>query len=47
MDKGRTSVSIDKELLSWLKQKVKDKVFGTKSHGFELGLIELKKKMGE
>lgn len=42
--KERITISIDKELLDWLDQQIKGKVFGNRSHAFE---FLLKKKMDE
>jgi metal-responsive CopG/Arc/MetJ family transcriptional regulator len=33
--KERITVTIDKELLDWLDEKVKDKTFANRSHGLE------------
>ncbi len=33
--KERITVTIDKELLKWLDEKVKEKIFANRSHGFE------------
>jgi metal-responsive CopG/Arc/MetJ family transcriptional regulator len=33
--KERITISIDKELLVWLDQKVLERVFANRSHGFE------------
>ncbi|HLG25103.1 MAG TPA: ribbon-helix-helix domain-containing protein [Candidatus Nanoarchaeia archaeon] len=33
--KERITITLDKELLSWLDKKVSNKVFANRSHGFE------------
>jgi metal-responsive CopG/Arc/MetJ family transcriptional regulator len=33
--KERITISIDRELLVWLDQKVQERVFANRSHGFE------------
>ena len=33
--KERITVTVDKELLKWLDEKIKLKVFANRSHGFE------------
>ena len=33
--KERITITIDKELLSWIDNKVEDKTFANRSHGFE------------
>lgn len=33
--KERITVTLDKELLKWLDERVKDKTFANRSHGFE------------
>jgi metal-responsive CopG/Arc/MetJ family transcriptional regulator len=43
--KERITVTIDKDLLDWLDEKVKDKIFANRSHGFEF-LIKRKMKEG-
>ncbi len=40
--KERITITIDKELLSWLDKKITDKTFANRSHGFEF-LIQRKK----
>ena len=40
--KQRISITIEKELLSWLDKKVKDKTFANRSHSIEY-LIQRKK----
>lgn len=42
--KERITVTIDKELLEWLDEKIKDKIFANRSHGLE---FLIKKKMKE
>lgn len=44
-EKGRISITIDNKLLEWLNDQVKSKRFGTKSHGIEVALNVLKKKV--
>jgi metal-responsive CopG/Arc/MetJ family transcriptional regulator len=44
--KERITVTIDKELLEWLDEKIKDKIFANRSHGLEF-LIKKKMKEGE
>ena len=38
--KERITVTIDKELLAWLDEKVSSKVFANRSHGFEFLIAE-------
>jgi len=33
--KERITITIDKELLNWLDERIKEKVFANRSHGFE------------
>ena len=33
--KERITITIDKQLLSWLDKKIDDKIFANRSHGFE------------
>ena len=33
--KERISITLDKELLDWLDEKIKDKTFANRSHGIE------------
>jgi metal-responsive CopG/Arc/MetJ family transcriptional regulator len=33
--KERITITLDKELLNWLDEKVNDKTFANRSHGFE------------
>jgi metal-responsive CopG/Arc/MetJ family transcriptional regulator len=33
--KKRLTLTIDKDLLNWLDEKVKDKIFANRSHGLE------------
>ena len=45
--KERITITIDKELLKWLDEKTKEKIFANRSHGFEFLIkraIEEKKK---
>ena len=42
--KERITITIDKELLTWLDKEVKDKTFANRSHGFE---FLIKKKIDE
>jgi Arc/MetJ-type ribon-helix-helix transcriptional regulator len=42
--KVKKTITIDKELLDWTEQKIKEKEFGSLSHGIEKALFELKKK---
>jgi len=44
-DKNRVSVTIDEKLLKWLESQVDSKRFGSKSHGIEVALEVLKKKI--
>ena len=43
--KKKISITIEKELFDWLEVQCKSKRFGSKSHGVELALKELKKKI--
>mgnify|MGYP001591365077 FL=1 len=40
--KERITVTLDKELLSWLDSKVNSRVFANRSHGFEFLIFEEK-----
>ena len=42
--KKKTSVSLDRELLSWVEKKVREKKFASVTHAVEYALEELKKK---
>ena len=44
MMKDRITVTIDKELLEWIDEKIKQKTFANRSHGIE---FLIKKKMEE
>ena len=44
--KERITVTIDKELLEWIDERIKDKIFANRSHGLEF-LIKKKMKEGE
>ena len=44
--KERITITIDKELLVWLDEKIERKVFANRSHGLEF-LIEKKIKIGD
>jgi metal-responsive CopG/Arc/MetJ family transcriptional regulator len=35
MAKERITITLDRELLTWLDKKVEDKTFANRSHGFE------------
>ena len=35
MTKERITITIDKELLTWIDKNIKDKIFANRSHGFE------------
>ena len=35
MTKERITITIEKELLSWLDKKIQEKIFANRSHGFE------------
>jgi len=41
--KERITITLDKELLDWLDDHVKNKVFASRSHGFEFLIYECKK----
>ena len=40
MAKERITVTLDKELLAWLDQRVADRLFANRSHGFEFLIAE-------
>jgi Arc/MetJ-type ribon-helix-helix transcriptional regulator len=40
--KTKKTVTLDSELIEWLKQKIKEKEFGSLSHAIEKGLTVLK-----
>lgn len=42
--KERITITLDKELLSWLDKKIEDRIFANRSHGFE---FLIKKSMKE
>ena len=44
--KERITITIDKELLVWLDEKIERKIFANRSHGLEF-LIEKKMKKGD
>ncbi|MFX1256500.1 MAG: ribbon-helix-helix domain-containing protein [Promethearchaeota archaeon] len=44
-DKERISITVDKTLLEWLDKEVKTKRFGNRSHGVEVALKIIKKKV--
>ena len=35
MTKERITITIDKELLTWIDKKIEEKIFANRSHGFE------------
>ena len=39
-EKGRITITIDKELLEWVDSKVKEKVFANRSHCLEFLVIQ-------
>ena len=44
--KERITITIDKELLIWLDEKIEKKIFANRSHGLEF-LIEKRTKKGD
>jgi len=40
--KTKKTVTLDSELIEWLKQKIREKEFGSLSHGIEKALTKLK-----
>jgi len=42
--KNRITITLNKEILNWLDKKIEDRIFATRSHGFEL---LIKQKMDE
>ena len=42
--KERITVTLDEELLKWLDKKISEKVFASRSHGFERLIAEMAKK---
>lgn len=44
MRKIPKTITIDKELLDWIEQKIKEKEFASLSHAVEKALYELKKR---
>ena len=38
--KERVTITLDKELLNWLDNKIKEKVFANRSHGFEFLIMQ-------
>lgn len=47
MTKVKVAVSIDRELLEWIKQQVKLREYGSVSHAVEKGLLRLKNEKKE
>ena len=45
--KERITITLDSELLTWLDNRIKDKTFANRSHGFEFLLANMMKKDGE
>lgn len=45
MTKVKLSVTIEEELAEWLDDEVQSKRFGSKSHGIEVALLNLKKQI--
>lgn len=41
--KEKKTITIDKELLEWIEQKIKEKEFGSISHAIEKALTRLKR----
>ena len=42
--KIKKTITIDKQLLEWVEQKIKEKEFGSISHAIEKAVTELRKK---
>ncbi len=42
--KERITVSLDKDLLRWMDEKIDEKIFANRSHGFEFLIAESKRK---
>ena len=40
--KVKKTVTLDSELIEWLEKKIKEKEFGSQSHGIEKALTKLK-----
>ena len=38
--KERITITLDKELLDWIDKKIEQKVFASRSHGFEFLIVE-------
>ena len=47
MSKERITVTIDKDLLRWIDEKVKKKIFANRSHAFEYLAVREKEKKNE
>jgi len=43
--KVKKTITIDKDLLDWIEQKIKEKEFGSTSHAIEKAISELRRKM--
>ncbi|MDE1832371.1 MAG: hypothetical protein KGI02_08395 [Thaumarchaeota archaeon] len=41
--KMKLTISIDAELVKWIDQQIKEKVFSSRSHGFEYAVSKLKR----
>ena len=41
--KERITITIDKPLLEWLDKKVSEKIFASRSHGFEFSISKMEK----
>lgn len=39
--KERITITLDKELLDWLDEKIAEKVFANRSHGFEFLIMKI------
>ncbi|HEV2193370.1 MAG TPA: ribbon-helix-helix domain-containing protein [Nitrosopumilaceae archaeon] len=43
MAKLKLTISVDEELVNWIDQQIKEKIFSSRSHGFEYAVSKLKK----
>ena len=43
MNKINTSIRVDREILNWIDERVKDRIFSSRTHAFEYALRQLMK----
>ena len=44
MVRGSTSITMDRDILKWIDEKVRERVFSSRSHAFEYAVSQLRKR---